>query len=420
MPAKRRRTSKVERRTPAQRRAQQSKIENLKSKIPTLAAYHRLARLTLADYDRARLNEARRLHIRPRVLDQEVARVRDELAQIEADNLQITEIIPWPEPVNGAELFLQISNRFTHHLALCAGAADVMSLWSGHTHVVHAFTHTPRLNLCAPEPECGKSSALDLIGAFSQRALCTENLKLAVLFRAIHKWGPTVVLDEVDNYLSGNKELIGLLNAGHKIGALAHRCQGGNVHAFKAFAAVALAGIGAIPRALQLRSIIIPMLKPRPSDIFAPMDTRDRALETELARKLARWGQDNFDAIRAAKPVLPPGIRNRLADNWRCLFAIAHVLGGDWPERILAAFYRLTANTCLDLEATNAALLHDIREVFLASGTDRLPSSELVAALLELPGRPWPEAQKNIRPITETWLARRLAPFGISPKFAIL
>ncbi len=28
----------------------------------------------------------------------------------------------------------------------------------------------------------------------------------------------------------------------------------------------------------------------------------------------------------------------------------------------------------------------------------------------------WPEAHKGNRPITETWLARRLAPFGIGPK----
>jgi len=40
---------------------------------------------------------------------------------------------------------------------------------------------------------------------------------------------------------------------------------------------------------------------------------------------------------------MPPTAFNRLADNWRPLFAIAEIAGGDWPQRALAAFTALSA-----------------------------------------------------------------------------
>ena len=42
-------------------------------------------------------------------------------------------------------------------------------------------------------------------------------------------------------------------------------------------------------------------------------------------------------------------------------------------------------------------------------------SKTLVESLLQMSDHPWPEAHKG-RPITETWLARRLRSFGVSPR----
>src|SRR5206468_8863417 len=104
----------------------------------------------------------------------------------------------------------------------------------------------PRLNLSSPEAGCGKTTTLDLLATMAPRALRTENLTAPVLFRLIDQHQPTLLLDEVDAYLPGAEELRGLLNAGHKQGACAYRCEGvGNsVRAFKAFAPAVLSGIG--------------------------------------------------------------------------------------------------------------------------------------------------------------------------------
>ena len=117
----------------------------------------------------------------------------------------------------------------------------------------------PRLNFRSPEKGCGKTTALDVLGVLTPKALRTESLTPAVLFRLVEGHEPTLLLDETDSYLKEANDLRGLLNAGHKRGAMALRCEGENntVRSFKAFAPAALAGIGELPGTLHDRSIVI-------------------------------------------------------------------------------------------------------------------------------------------------------------------
>src|SRR5213079_3351596 len=154
-------------------------------------------------------------------------------------------------------------------------AATVLALWPAHAHAFDAFLHTPRLNLTSAESECGKTTALDLLGTMTPRALRTENLTAPVLFRLIDQHQPTLLLDEVDSYLPQAEELRGLLNAGHKRGACAYRCEGESnaVRAFKAFAPAALAGLGSLPGTLHDRSIRIVLLQAESGQLGARFDS---------------------------------------------------------------------------------------------------------------------------------------------------
>ena len=102
--------------------------------------------------------------------------------------------------------------------------------------------------------------------------------------------------------------------------------------------------IGDLPRTLADRSICIRLVKAEPGQIVARFDQEHIEIETELCRKLARWTQDHFAEIQACDPKLPDTAFNRLADNWRPLFAIAEVAGGDWPRLALEAFNHLTSH----------------------------------------------------------------------------
>jgi putative DNA primase/helicase len=91
--------------------------------------------------------------------------------------------------------------------------------------------------------------------------------------------------------------------------------------------------IGKLPDTLQDRSILIRMRRRLPSESIAQFRA-DRTDDLKiLARKAARWANDNLETLRAMDPAMPPTITNRDADNWRPLLAIADAVGGKWLAR---------------------------------------------------------------------------------------
>jgi hypothetical protein len=305
--------------------------------------------------------------------------------------------------------------RYVLFLILPPGAADAIALWTAHTHCFAAFLQTPRLNLQSPGPGCGKTTALEVIATMVPRPLRTENLTAPVLFRLVDQCHPTLLLDEVDSYLPQAEELRGLLNAGHKRGACAYRCEGDGkaVRSFKAFAPAALAGIGQLPGTLADRSIPIRLVEAKPGEVAARFDESNLEIETVLCRKLARWARDNFEKLKACKPPLPATAFNRLADNWRPLFAIAQLAGNDWPHRAVDAFTALSTPQPSPIN-DQVALLSDIRQIFTQSVATRITSKQLVESLRTLPNRPWNSALRTPKSAAD-WLARRLRPLGINP-----
>jgi hypothetical protein len=226
-----------------------------------------------------------------------------------------------------------------------------------------------------------------------------------------------MLIDECDAWLRDNDELRGILNSGHKRGGLVLRCEGesNEVRGFNVFAPAVLCGIGALPGTIHDRSIVIPLKRAKPGEIRERFDSRHVEREILTRSKLARFCIDNRDLLAACDPVLPPGVFNRLADNWRPLFAIAEIAGGDWPERAAAALTALTMSDDADTQGLGVMLLADVEQVFADINADRIFSKTLVASLCAMIHRPWLEAHQR-RPISETWLARQLGKFGIAPR----
>jgi putative DNA primase/helicase len=330
----------------------------------------------------------------------------------------LADVEPWPEPVNGAEVLGEIVACIERYIVLPDGAADAVALWAVHAHAYEAFIHTPRLNFRSPEKGCGKTTALDVLAVLTPRALRTESLTPAVLFRLVEGHKPTLLLDETDSYLKEADELRGLLNAGHKRGAMAYRCEGENntVRGFAAFAPGALAGIGELPGTLHDRAIVVKLVRAKPEEVTERFDSRRTNKEVELCRKCARWTVDNFEALKDCDPRLPETAFNRLADNWRPLFAIAQVMGEEWPKRVGEAFAKLTSTFDLDAQGVGTTLLADIASIFSEEGTDKLPSAKLADLLAAIEGRPWAEWGRLRKPISPNQLANLLRHFGISPQ----
>jgi hypothetical protein len=174
-----------------------------------------LTRMSPAEYGRRRRELAIELGISVTSLDREYNE-RRKRTKIEDDDRFLPDPDPWPEPVNGAELLEQLSKTAASHLVLPKGAADAIAMWVLFTHAHDCFDISPVLGVTSPTPECGKTTLLTFLGGVVPRPLPTSNVTAAALFRAVAKWGPTLLIDEADTFLRGNDELRGILNSGHK------------------------------------------------------------------------------------------------------------------------------------------------------------------------------------------------------------
>ncbi len=357
-----------------------------------------LAALPPLEYDRQRGKAATRLGCRTSTLDVHVEARRPRLnGELRGRAMELPDVELWPESVNGA---------------------DVLTLWCAHAHGFRAFPCSPRLNISSPEKNCGKTTARDVVSVLVPRALPAENLSVAVLFRVVERHRPTVLADECDTWLRDNEELRGMLNAGHRRGGQALRCEGetNEVRAFNVFAPVVLCGIGTLPGTLHDRSIVIRLERAKPGELSKRFDSRRVEPEKELCQKLARFMADNTARLEMCDPELPDGAFNRLADNWRPLFAVAEIAGGDWPQRAAAAFFKLTSGDDVDAQGIGTTLLADIRQVFENAGVDKLPSATVCNSLAEIEGREWAEWGRARKPISTHQLAKLLRRFHVSPR----
>ena len=215
------------------------------------------------------------------------------------------------------------------------------ALWCVHTHLMDRWESTPRLAFLSPEPGSGKTRALEITELLVPSPVCAINVSPAYLFRKVGSDdGVTLLYDEIDTVFGPkareNEELRGLLNAGHRKGAVAGRCVvKGNVvetEEIPAYAAVALAGLGWMPDTILSRSVIIRMRRRHAGEHVEPYRRRQHSPQGEKIKALiAAWARTQPETI-SDWPEMPPEIQDRDADVWEPLLAVADFVGGDWSK----------------------------------------------------------------------------------------
>jgi Protein of unknown function (DUF3631) len=331
-----------------------------------------------------------------------------------------------PPTADGAELLFHVAaflGRFIAYPSEHAHCAH--TLWIAHTHMMDAWSTTPRIAFLSPEPGSGKTRALEISELLVPNAVETINMSPAYLFRRIAaEIGlPTLLIDEVDALFNGKsqaaEEIRGLLNAGHRRGAMVGRCvvHGKTISTEEtpAFCAVALAGLGWLPDTLMSRSIVIRMRRRAPNERVEPFRRRDHGPEGEaLQDRLAAWAATLVDGIAKARPALPSGIEDRAADCWEPLLAIAEAAGGHWPDVARNAAVALVAAAREANPSLGIRLLEDSRTIFDGTQARELATERLLVQLHELPESPWGNIKG--RPLDDRGLAQRLRRYEIRPK----
>jgi hypothetical protein len=164
-----------------------------------------------------------------------------------------------------------------------------------------------------------------------------------------------------------------------------------------------------ISRQLISRSIICKLVPKLVEEKVEDFNHCDDATFEELRRKLTRWSMDNLARLKSAKPVIPPGFNNRLAANWRLLFAIADLAGCGKQAR--AAAVNLSSKRPDPSEGKR--LLMALQPICAKHAM--LGSDELVKLLTADKDSEWADYRGH-GPITQREISLLLDPYEIHPR----
>jgi hypothetical protein len=324
--------------------------------------------------------------------------------------------------LNGAPLLDDVHSYLGRFVSYPSEAAHVAhTLWIAHTHRMSVWDSTPRIAFLSPEPGSGKTRALEISETLVPRPIEAINATPAYIFRKVSdpEGAPTILFDEIDTLFGAkakeHEETRGIINAGHRKGAVAGRCvvRGKVIETeeLPAYCAVALAGLGNLPDTILTRSIVIRMRRRAPNETIEPYRRRIHAAEGNRLRDLLNNWMNQLPVIDTW-PVMPDGIEDRNADVWESLLVVADAAGGDWPERARLAAVALVADAKAGSPSLGIRLLSDLKKIF--GSNDSLSTEHILAALIKLDESPWGDLRG--KPIDSRHLATYLKPYGVKSK----
>ena len=120
----------------------------------------------------------------------------------------------------------------------------------------------------------------------------------------------------------------------------------------------------------------------------------------DAAAKLTRWSSDNAAKLKDAQPPLPLGFNNRLAANWKLLFAIAEL--ADCGEQAHRAAVAITSSRRRNQMSEGIRLLASLQKSL--RGTPPLSSADIVRKLVADKDAEWCE-YRGSAPITQRQVA---------------
>lgn len=330
------------------------------------------------------------------------------------------------EESDGARV-LNAVERFLSRFVVYPGGDERVAhvLWIAHTWFMDTWESTPRIAFLSPEPGSGKSRALEVTEPLVPRPVHAVNATPAYLFRKVSdpEGAPTILFDEIDTIFGpkakDNEELRGMLNAGHRKGALAGRCviRGKEImtEELPSYAAVALAGLDDLPDTIMTRSVVVRMRRRSPGERVEPWRLRTCGPDAEaLYASIEEWAGSVADRVGGVWPEMPEGVEDRNADVWEALLAVADLAGGDWPSRSREAAVTLVNRSRQRPPSLGLLLLNDIRQVFAAQQVDRLATDELLDGLLDLDESPWVDLKG--KPLESRKLSFLLKKYEIGPR----
>ncbi len=330
------------------------------------------------------------------------------------------DVVPYPDPIDPKELLDEIRTTIVNSIIIDDEEADAVTLWIALTWFIDHVQILALLLINAPENSCGKTQLVDLVGRMSSKGFPMVNITLAAVFRVIDLYRPTLLFDEADQFFKTNRDIAGLINAGHSPTSANVIRLVGDSHTpknFSVWCAKVVAGIAIekhLPSATMTRGIMINMRRKMKHEKVSRIRHADLSRCDILQSKLARFALDYGHKSSQLRPNLPEELTDRQQDNWEPLFAIAACVSPEWVVRANAAALKLSAKAEPSVSINNE-LLADIQQVFEIKKIDKISTVDLITALTDNEEAPW-ESYNRGKPISPRQLAQNLDTYGIKSK----
>jgi hypothetical protein len=392
-------------------------LEQLKVRVPKLAA------VTPAEYETARLAAAKEIGIAAGRLDAMVRKERN--ARNDSDELSGQAVtfprdVPWTE-VDGLTDLLNDFDEFLQKMMVMSESQRLaFMLWCVFTHALDAFDHSPRLLVKSALKRSGKTRLLSIARGVTAKGLLAVSVSLSSLFRIVHECGPCLIMDEADVFL-GRDDPFGLrsiINGGFdRSDAKVLRTEGERtrkVRSYDSWCCVAMGMIGNAPGTVEDRSVALVLSRKSTGEKVARFGRAERAKLVEFRRRAASWAAAHMEELRQADPDVPEELNDRAHDVWAPLIAVAAAGGTVLGEQARAAAVKLAEAHEGDTREIEVQALADI--VPWVDANPKLTEAfteELAAYLATLEERPWPEFGRKREPITKSRLARLLTRIGL-------
>jgi hypothetical protein len=306
----------------------------------------------------------------------------------------------------------QVAYLIAQYLALEKDQLTVVTLWVAHTHIYWCYMCSPRLAVCGPMNNLGKTTVFDVLSRLVLRPWRAATATEASLYSETDGNHITMLIDEMHNAdLSGRRAAI--LHSGYRKGTPVRLARG----PIDLFCAAAFGFIGSILTAeLQSRALFIQMKR---HDNSYPLRRFDFADTDDLDATYQHLCDFAANVKLDRDPELPPELLrdSRWADNARPLVAIADIAGGRWGEAARKALINLIV--LHQSEHPNAILVNHLHEIFAERGyPNAMWSADLVSILRAREDGPWSEfcglaGNKQPRPLRQTDLATMLHQFNV-------
>lgn len=322
--------------------------------------------------------------------------------------------------IRAAVLFECVREMVVRFVSLGDYEAIVIALWIMMTHVIEAFDCVPYLWIHSAEKQCGKTRLLEVLDLLVARSWLTGRTTPAVLARKINAEHPTLLLDESDATVRGDKEygqaLRGVLDSGYLRSGKTSACvtKGRTIEFadFSTFGPKAIAGIGSLWDTVVDRSIPIRLTRKLAIDKVERFLRRHVCPEAKaLYEEIETW-EKAFVAGEYSEPYGLDSLPDRAADICEPLLIIAEACGAEVATSARAALVALCGRERED-DSLGVRALADIRTVLNDEGSDRIASSALALRLAAIEESPW--GPRFGRDFDARELAKLLKPFGIRP-----